>query len=1011
MAKQENNRRRISVPVSGLDTSTPDLTVADGKCGELHNLRWETGGWHNIDPLKIKHSLRAAAGNGELFSQLSIIYHHPAAGDDTYVVSVPNDDGTIDLLLATVADGTLSTDMDNICPIYIDERMTGGVETMSQAVFLASLKAVASDVSVEVNYSSTVIGREPGTATLTIPKGALQSVNYINNAVSGNNDNAFPVPSRDDTYRYMLFTDETAARSYNGAFASGLPADIRISHFGNVLIVTDPASRRVLYYYLNKGGYEEFRIPQPPVVRQSDTLGVDGYYHPDEDSPAVQCTGISKYRPDDIKNGVPFYNISTGVFYIPQVSAEYFWGEVCFFAAFRMYDGSVVSPSALVIAASEPFAAGEQYRRYRSAYSENTMQLGVLYTKTADNDKLVYIKTVHTSGDLTPWSFQIRPYITISIPRNLDTQLIEDVVIYSTRINPIWDSGKLNDLRVYDGGVENSVPNLRIPGFWADNRLPEQPFYFVKSIPLDNFTDGEYCMYLGGDLLEGIEHNSAYEPVDPHSIYFDIAKEYNSRIHVGGNLATKLFDGYGSDFFPATGTSPKYSLLTDVRIDDADYSAETPSTGFLQDETQLVLNKILSYPDSRATLIYSPGNDAGDGYKPASIKLQSATANNFAWAVYGKRTGASAGSGDPLYDFDVETYLRYDYYYVKYSAAFYKAMQEDGYRDGTGSGLPINPPAYVPQRNKLRVSAVNNPFSFPLANSYAIGTDSNRILAVNSAAIEMSDAKFGEFPLYVFTEEGIFTLQSGSGEVLYSATIPLNYDRIVNPATLAVNHNILYITARGIVAMFSNDSRLISEALNDLHNMPPLDYLLTAKMCYQPSHNEVIVWNPGQAIGRAASGTRAYVYSLDGSYWSTRDFDGVKLNTNELFLRRASDHILLLDLDEEEVRPDQPVRVRMVTRPLKFGSTEYKRLETLILRLHTSESQPMRLLVEGSTDLKTWTALRDTDSLDAGRDILLRRFPCSMCYLRVTFEATVGTPLEFTQFDMEYYLRFLHRLR
>ena len=448
MAKQENNRRRISVPVSGLDTSTPDLTVADGKCGELHNLRWETGGWHNIDPLKIKHSLRAAAGNGELFSQLSIIYHHPAAGDDTYVVSVPNDDGTIDLLLATVADGTLSTDMDNICPIYIDERMPGGVETMSQAVFLASLKAVASDVSVEVNYSSTVIGREPGTATLTIPKGALQSVNYINNAVSGNNDNAFPVPSRDDTYRYMLFTDETAARSYNGAFASGLPADIRISHFGNVLIVTDPASRRVLYYYLNKGGYEEFRIPQPPVVRQSDTLGVDGYYHPDEDSPAVQCTGISKYRPDDIKNGVPFYNISTGVFYIPQVSAEYFWGEVCFFAAFRMYDGSVVSPSALVIAASEPFAAGEQYRRYRSAYSENTMQLGVLYTKTADNDKLVYIKTVHTSGDLTPWSFQIRPYITISIPRNLDTQLIEDVVIYSTRINPIWDSGKLNDLRV-----------------------------------------------------------------------------------------------------------------------------------------------------------------------------------------------------------------------------------------------------------------------------------------------------------------------------------------------------------------------------------------------------------------------------------------------------------------------------------------------------------------------------------------------------------------------------------
>lgn len=591
------------------------------------------------------------------------------------------------------------------------------------------------------------------------------------------------------------------------------------------------------------------------------------------------------------------------------------------------------------------------------------------------------------------FAFMIRPYITITIPRNLNTRLITGVNIYSTRINSIWDSEKLKTIEI---ATEAASQNFKdnISDYWADNRLPEQPFYFVKSIPLDDFTDGEYSMYLGGDLLEGIEHNSAYEPVEPHSICFDIAKEYNSRIHVGGNLATKLFEGYGSGFFPASAEEPQYSLLTDVRIDDADYSVETSSTGFLQDETQLVPNKILSYPDYRATLIYSPGNDSGDGYAPASIKLQSATANNFAWAVYGD---------------DVEEYNGKQFRYVKYSAAFYKAMQEAEPRNDIGFGAP----AYVPQRNKLRVSAINNPFSFPLANSYAIGTDSNRILAVNSAAIEMSDAKFGEFPLYVFTEEGIFTLQSGSGEVLYSATIPLNYDRIVNPATLAVNHNILYITSRGIVAMFSNDSRLISEPLNDLHNMPPLDYLLTAKMCYQPSHNEVIVWNPGQAIGRAASGTRAYVYSLDGNYWSTRDLDGVKLNTNELFLRRASDHILLLDLEEEEeeVRSDHPVRVRMVTRPLKFGSTEYKRLETLILRLHTSESQPMRLLVEGSTDLKTWTALRDTDSLDAGRYILLRRFPCSMRYLRVTFEATVSTPLEFTQFDMEYYLRFLHRLR
>lgn len=991
MAKQENNRRRISVPVSGLDTSTPDLTVADGKCEELHNLRWETGGWHNIDPLKIKHGLSPEPGNEDLFSKLSIIYHHPAAGDDAYIASTHNDDGTIDLILATVTEGTLHIDMENICPIYIDDRMIGNAETMRHAVFLASLKAVASDVSVEVNSRNTIIGAELRTDTLTIPKGALRSENFVSGAVSENNGNACPVPFRDGTYRYRVFTDETSARNYNGAFASGLPADIRITHFGNVLIVTAPASRRVLYYHFNEGCYEEFRIPHPPVVRQSTSLG-----EKEKDG----CTLIQPILQNKSLDILDFFNITTGSFYFPYVDHGYFWGEICFFAAFQMSDGSIVSPSALSIAASEPFGCGFDQRYYeaRTVVADHRFRLYDFYTTKEDGDEILKLKADGGSGDAdapSVFAFMIRPHITITIPRNLDARLITGINIYSTRINPIWDSEKLKTLKIT---TETDHQNFKdtIPDYWADNCLPEQPFYFVKSIPIDDFTDSEYSMYLGGDMLKDIEHNSTYEPVDAHSLCFDIAKEYNSRIHVGGNLATRLFEGYGSDFFPASAEKPHYFLVTDVRIGDADYSVGTSSTGFLQDETRLVPNKILSYPDYRATLIYSPGNDSGVGYAAASIKLRSAAANNFAWAVYGD---------------DVEEYDGKQFRYVKYSAALYKAMQKDTSRDDTGFGLPMNTPAYVPQSNKLRVSAANNPFSFPLANSYAIGTDSNRILGVNSAAIEMSDAKFGEFPLYVFTDEGIFTLQSGSGDVLYSATIPLNYDRIVNPETLAVNHNVLYVTARGIVAMFSNESRLISEPLNDLHNTPPLDYLRTAKLCYQPAHNEVIVWNPVHTIVRAASGTRAYVYSLDGGYWSTRDIYGAKLNTNELFVRPSSDRILLLDLDEEEVQPDKPVRIRLVTRPLKFGSTEYKRLESMILRLHTPKAYPMQLIVEGSTNLKTWTTLRDANSLNADRDILLRRFPCSMCYLRVTFEAAVSSWLEFTQFDMEYYLRFLHRLR
>ncbi len=209
MAKQENNRRRISVPVSGLDTSTPDLTVADGKCEELHNLRWETGGWHNIDPLKIKHSLRVPGEDKEWLPKISIIYHHPAAGDDTYIASVPYDDSAIYLLT-------------------------------------------------------------------------------------------------------VIIDNETIYWDYGDVFTERLSSDIRITHFGNILIVMDNTNQQVVHYYLNSGTYEEFQIPQPPVVRQSTILGLEGYGGVDSSNKPITCTGIAKYKTNEVKNGVPFTTSQQG---------------------------------------------------------------------------------------------------------------------------------------------------------------------------------------------------------------------------------------------------------------------------------------------------------------------------------------------------------------------------------------------------------------------------------------------------------------------------------------------------------------------------------------------------------------------------------------------------------------------------------------------------------------------------------------------------------------------------
>lgn len=992
MASQENNRIRVSVPISGIDTSTSSHSVEDGKCEELHNLRFASGSWHNVDPLKIKQNLHPAEGQEELFSKMTIIYHHPAAGDDTYIASAPNASGNLYLYMVKVENGELKVYSDKICPIYIDEYIYESGSDVWFRVRISSLIPVASDVSVNVNYRPMISGQRPGSVTLTILKGTTTSESYKNNAQAGDNSSATASPMKDNEYIYQVFSDKAEAEQFGGAFARNLPPDIKISHFGNVLIVIIPSEQRVIYYVLDDTVYREFQIPERPVVRQSNTMSLNGSY-PKDDGTYALCTGISQYRADDIAQGisVPIYNISTGAFHISQVSAEYFWGEVCFFAAFQMFDGSIVSPSALNIAISEPFYLAEEGRKYyNGSIGLMSMNIPFFHTWVENGEKIFGVRRypynyVIGSG-CTAATFWIRPYITISIPNGIDSELIESVVIFSTRINPIFDAEKLKDLN-----APVNIPNAY--DYYADNRLPEQPFYFVKSIPLDDFTDGEYKMYLGADLLDGIEHNSTYEPVDMHSLFYDVAKEYNSRMHIGGNAGLRLFEGYGSDFFPVSESDPAYSILTNIRIDDRDYRVSAPSRNALNDDAQLIYNRILSYPDYRASFMYAPATDIGDGVSRKLIKLESAVTTNFAWASITEKE--LVFSDQTIYHM---------FYSVKYSASMAGIMETPAeYYDATDAIVPLN--------NKLRVSAANNPFSFPLANSYAIGSGNNRIIAVNSAAIEMSDAKFGEFPLYVFTEEGIFALQSGSGEILYSSIIPINYDCIINPKTLAVNYNILYITDRGIMAMSSEGVSLISEPVNDLHNTPPIEFLRTAYLCYHPAHNEVFVWNPEQPARSIDSYPAAYVYSLSGDYWSTRDMDGVKLNTNEMIVRDSGNHIRIIDIDNEECRSDQVIKARIVSRPLKLGSTEYKRLETLVLRLHALEPQPIRILIEGSTDLKTWITLRDTGAVSADRDVLLRRFPCSMCYLRLTLEASVASQLDLTRFDMEYYLRFHHRLR
>lgn len=988
----ENNRQRVSIPIRGLDTSSTDINAPDGAMQELHNLRYSGEAWRNVKPFKVLERVGGSLLANKIFcyfdkedTEFYIVSQFPVASDVNITAYWWDVDGEY----TSTTSATLKAGMSRV-----------HIEETQESFAWIELNKKSDDKYIYYTDRDSV------------PEGVIDwEVVYQHPADDDDifiarKGYTFYEEEVVDLYRVRIKDGEAVVLS---VIAERLPSDVRIYHLGKMLILlSDREKARYYYRLLSDGKYKHFEIPAPPVVRQSteladrsDQLSGTLYHSLIEPITPERGDGTGRWK-------VKLYDDTDEIVVLPQHKSDNtFCGEICYFAVYQMADGSLVAPSALNITSSEPFYHGPEGMQY---VGWNGVTKFACPTLSGDGD--IYIETYHqynvnSAKDVVfPWTFGISPYVKITIPKNIDEELIKAVNIYSTRINPIWDTAALKALSKKRKEYLASKPAGDNDLFWlengtsafglfADNKLPEQPFYLLESIPIRQFaSDSTYGKRITAKMFDNIEQKTMYEAVESHTMYASELFEYNSRMHAFQNGETKLFEGYGDSIIEVNDGDQKGECVVELKVDNDIFAARTEMSGSLQGN--IVHSKILSYPDYRATYIYN--NTAYKGRNMLSPSMQ----NNFAYDTWSDFIGGSSADfvGDVV---DSDPSPLAARIYVKYSAKF---MPADIY---------VTPPvAYsaLPADNKLRVSAPSNPVVFPLANSYNIGSLENEIIAVNSAAIEMSDSKFGEFPLYAFTKEGIFALQSGQGEVLYGAIVPLNYDRIINPNTLAVNYNILYITDRGVHTLYSNEATLISEAINDAANQPLLDFLRTAKFAYQHKHGEVIFFNTDRDTTGLLKHPRAYTFSLGAKVWGTRDWNGgvvarELLNSGDM-IEQTENSIILSDLNNED--RDDAATFRLVSRPIKFNNQEFKRIETMVTRLQASPAEYLDIKIEGSNDLVHWATLRDTTTQTAS-DVNIRRTPCSCRYFRVSIDCDTVSDVAVMGFDFEYYMRFLHRMR
>lgn len=327
--------------------------------------------------------------------------------------------------------------------------------------------------------------------------------------------------------------------------------------------------------------------------------------------------------------------------------------------------------------------------------------------------------------------------------------------------------------------------------------------------------------------------------------------------------------------------------------------------------------------------------------------------------------------------------------------------------------------AYVDCGNKVYTSEVNNPFYFPLQGINTVGT--GHIFGISTAAKALSEGQFGQFPLYAFTEDGVWAMEvSETGT--YRAKQPITRDVCINPDGITqIDSAVLFPTDRGIMLISGSQTQCISETINEdtpfdvlklpgmdkLHSMlghevdtclplqPFTTFIRECRMIYDYVHQRIIVYNKAY--------TYAYVYSLRTKMWGMM-YSNIRDNVN------SYPEALAVTKDGKMVNfcktDGRKVPGLLVTRPLKLDAPDtYKTIESVIQRGLFRKGNVQSVLY-GSRDMINWHLVwSSTDHYLRGfRGTPYKYFRIALLCSLEPDESLYGATVQFTP-------RMINRLR
>ena len=185
--------------------------------------------------------------------------------------------------------------------------------------------------------------------------------------------------------------------------------------------------------------------------------------------------------------------------------------------------------------------------------------------------------------------------------------------------------------------------------------------------------------------------------------------------------------------------------------------------------------------------------------------------------------------------------------------------------------------------NKLIISKSDNPFFFPVENRY---TFQSKVIGVAVASTALSQGQFGQFPLYVFTEDGIWAMETASDGSFLSSK-PLSRIVCVNPDSItSIDNAVVFVSNNGVMLIQGSEVVNLSPYMNGRHYLPNdsataligkqssyvnllgtigdqgsfISYVKDAKVAYDHVGQRLIFISPSQTEYQ-------YIYKIDTQTW------------------------------------------------------------------------------------------------------------------------------------------------